>query len=266
MSALVVSNAQFSAHEGLDIYPASNQPHSVNHPSSVKQYKLLKSTTMASLMRTLAADLNVDEDLIRPWGLVGRQNGTLRPDSPLVDHEKTIEEAANMMQVRVPLRIWLEIATRNDEGRPNFYDYDTLMSAKDPTAPILLFLKHFDIREQTLKGQGHILVEKHRKISNLGPIILERMGWAPDVNVKLWEVSRVLSFVRRKIHIQLDKFPVVKAFANATQEIKSTMIESINSKTTFAAAELQHGDILCFQQVLPEEEYVQHTAVYSMAN
>lgn len=34
------------------------------------------------------------------------------------------------------------------------------------------------------------------------------------------------------------------------------MIEAINTKATFATAELQQGDIICFHQVFPEEEYV----------
>lgn len=31
------------------------------------------------------------------------------------------------------------------------------------------------------------------------------------------------------------------------------MVESINTKSTFASAELQHGDIICFHEVLPED-------------
>ena len=38
------------------------------------------------------------------------------------------------------------------------------------------------------------------------------------------------------------------------QEIKVNMIEAMKSNNTFGAAELQHGDIVCFQEVLPEEE------------
>lgn len=34
------------------------------------------------------------------------------------------------------------------------------------------------------------------------------------------------------------------------------MIEPLNTKSTFHAAELQDGDIVCFQQILPDPEYV----------
>lgn len=189
MNVVVASDVQFGAHQGLDIYPAPNQPYHANHPSSPKQYKMLRSMTLGSLIKTLAADYGVDEDLVRPWGLVGRQNGTLRPDSPLDSSEKTIEETANGLQIRVPLRIWIELATRNAEGEPDFYDVATLSNIKEPTQPILLFLKYFDVNGQSLRGQGHVFIGKHRRISELGPMILERMGWSSDVNLKLWEVS-----------------------------------------------------------------------------
>jgi len=40
------------------------------------------------------------------------------------------------------------------------------------------------------------------------------------------------------------------------KEIKANMIEPMTVKATFAAAELQDGDIVCFTQVLSESEWV----------
>ena len=179
---------------------------------------------ISEFRKFLAEELSVDEDLIRPWGLVNRQNGTLRPDGPLVVDDMTIEEGAVKLQSKLPLRVWIEVASRNAEGQPDFYDSNTLTDPKNATMPILLFLKYFDIEAQTLKGQGHLYVGKNQRISDLGPLILEKMGWNNTLNLKLYE------------------------------EIKTNMIDAMNTKATLGGSELQHGDIVCFQKIIGDEE------------
>ena len=39
------------------------------------------------------------------------------------------------------------------------------------------------------------------------------------------------------------------------QEIKNSMIEPMKSKSTMQQAEIQDGDIVCFQKMLPDKEY-----------
>lgn len=188
MQVMAASNNQFNEYQGFDIYPQTSSPVTHDTISTAKAYRLLRSTTLATLNEMLATDLGVDEDLVRPWGLVGRQNGTLRPDTPLVWPSRTIEEAASTLQVRAPLRIWTEIAERDSEGKPDFLDHETLMDTKNASAPILLFLKYFDAKSQILKGRGNIFIQKHRRISDLGPMILSRMGWSGETQLKLYEV------------------------------------------------------------------------------
>ena len=225
MQVVVGTDENFKEHQGFDIFPSANQLLDPNSPSLPRVKRLLKSTPLSTFNAMIAEEIGVEKDLVRPWGLVGRQNSTIRPDTPLVWENVTLEEAAHKMQARMPpLRVWVEIAERQADGTPDFYDFDTLTDIKSATTPTLLFLKHFDVREQTLKGAGHLFIGKHKKISDLGPLIIEKMKWPQGVNLRLYE------------------------------EIKVKMIDPMNAKSTFASSELQHGDIVCFQQILPKEE------------
>ena len=226
MQVLVGSNAQFSEYQGFDLMPGTTNQHlAPEAPSLPRVKKILKSTPMADFIETVAADLGVEQDLVRPWGLVGRQNGTVRPDAPLSSDDMTVENAAHKIQARMPpFRVWVEVAERKADGTPDFYDAETLMDIRHPECPTLLFLKHFDARAQTLKGAGHVYVGRHQKIADLGPIILEKMNWQQGTNLRLYE------------------------------EIKMKMIDPMNTKATFGQSELQHGDIVCFQEILGDEE------------
>jgi hypothetical protein len=53
----------------------------------------------------------------------------------------------------------------------------------------MIFFKHFDTSKQTLLGAGKAVVAKNSKVSDLVPIINERMRWAPGTPLKLYEVS-----------------------------------------------------------------------------
>ena len=40
------------------------------------------------------------------------------------------------------------------------------------------------------------------------------------------------------------------------QEIKANMIDPVNTKATFTIAEIQDGDIICFQKAISDAEFV----------
>ena len=53
---------------------------------------------------------------------------------------------------------------------------------------IMIFLKHFDIANQKLTGVGKVYVPRANKVSDLIPLINERMRWTPGTPLKLYEV------------------------------------------------------------------------------
>lgn len=187
LSLTVGSDRNFNAHQGFDIFPQPNQV-AANSPSAPKTYRLLKSMTMEDFNRMIATDMDLEEDLIRPWGLVGRQNNTVRPDVPMAWPGLTLEEACIKLQAKVPYRMWIETATRKPDGEPDWAEIGAVSNLQSSSKPILLFLKHFDAEKQTLLGQGHVYIGKHKKIAELGPLILERMGWPAGTQLRLYEV------------------------------------------------------------------------------
>lgn len=88
----------------------------------------------------------------------------------------------------------------------------------------MIFLKHFDTSKQTLHGIGKCYAQRNGKVSDLIPIINERMRWTPGTPLKLYE------------------------------EIKPGMIELMKPKVTFAQSEIQDGDVVCFQVDISEKE------------
>lgn len=90
----------------------------------------------------------------------------------------------------------------------------------------LVFLKCFDVAKQTLTGVCHTYVHMQSRIADLGRTISEKMNWPVGSEVLLFE------------------------------EVKHNLVQPMKPKQTFGDAEIQNGDIICFQRQLPEEEYV----------
>lgn len=53
---------------------------------------------------------------------------------------------------------------------------------------IIIFLKYFDIMKQSLFGIGKIHMSRTKKVSDLIPIINEKMKWAPGTPLRFYEV------------------------------------------------------------------------------
>jgi ubiquitin carboxyl-terminal hydrolase 7 len=94
------------------------------------------------------------------------------------------------------LRVWAEVASDvNENGEPVWASYQSQPSGgpvKSDT--ILLLLKHFDVEKQTLEGVGHLYISKEKKVDELVPMILQKMGWgeklSSDEKLLMWEVRR----------------------------------------------------------------------------
>lgn len=187
------TDEEFNAHQGFDIFPGTTSINpAIKEPGLPKHHRVLKTMEVSELIDLIASELGTDVDLVRPWAMVGRQNYTLRPDTPLVEPTLRIEDTPSRYQAKLPLRYWVEVAQRKPDGTPDFHPASALVLEKNNDAPILLFLKQFDPTTQTLSGHGHVFISRTRKIQELGPLILERMGWPEGTKLTLYEVSPVL--------------------------------------------------------------------------
>ncbi|KAL2268587.1 hypothetical protein VTJ83DRAFT_3433 [Remersonia thermophila] len=220
-----ITEATFQQHGATDLTNFDATPD--QDPAAPRYYRVLRSASMKDVVAQIAADLDQDPKRVRLWIMVNRQNKTIRPDQPIMDLRPTVEEtytraAAHRDQA---LRVWVEVAEEvNAEGNPVWPTYGGLANgvAVVKNDLILLFLKWFDPEAQALKGIGHVYVGKERKVEELIPIIMKKMNWEKlesDEKIQMWE------------------------------EIKPNMIEALRGKQSLKAAELQDGDIICFQRI-----------------
>lgn len=213
----LISDRSFMQHHGFDL---TNYDADANDPAAAVVKRVLRAKKVSEFAAEVAKELGVDDDQVRFWVMVGRQNKTNRPDQP-IKSDSTIEEAWSRHSSKgKPFYLWAETRVRDKAtGRVEWPDVTGDNAMKNGgNHPILVFLKYFDINQQTLTGMGHVYVNKNEKVETLFPQIREMMGWRENKEIALYE------------------------------EIKFSMIEPMKPTSTFGLSEIQDGDIICFQE------------------
>ncbi|KAF2816307.1 cysteine proteinase [Mytilinidion resinicola] len=228
MEIQVGSEENFKAYQGFDIVPWKSDDSS----ALPKSYRIRRTTTVAEFAKVVADDLDVDADMLRPWVMVNRQNGTVRPDVPITFPDMSVEEASSKYGNKTSnFRLWMEKADgRDGEGNAVFKEKSVDIRNAQSNRPLMLFLKHFDVDAQTLYGVGNFYAAFQDRVCDLSPAILKMMSWPSGTQFKLYE------------------------------EIKQNMIEPMKPKATLAGSEIQDGDIITVQKTLSEKETQQVTA------
>ncbi|KAI9847957.1 MAG: hypothetical protein M1837_001474 [Sclerophora amabilis] len=219
ISVNVISDESFKHFQGLDL--AVWDTESEEDPATPKTYRVLRTMSIREFTKMIAIELGQEADNVRLWAMVNRQNHTVRPDQPLWDQKMSVEDSYAKNGTKTHgFRVWAEVCERKD-GKPGWPDPQLHGS---PNTLICLFMKCFDAESQTLKGAGHIYIGRQEKVSELAQPILQLMGWPAGTDLKLHE------------------------------EIKPSMIEPMKTRQTLQQAEIQDGDIVCFEKVLPDKE------------
>lgn len=211
----LISDHTFRNHHAFDLVNWDAPP---GDPAAAQQHRVLRTMRIFDFSKQIAEERELVPEQVRFWVMVNRQNKTVRPDQPLRDPNMTIEEAWNKFGTKgAPFRLWTETCPLED-GKPAWPDINP---GSTGGAPILVFLKHFDVQAQTLSGVGHVYVKKHGKVADIATQIQALMGWDTNTTFTLYE------------------------------EIRHSMIEPMKPKQTFQQSEIQDGDIVCFQQTVP---------------
>ena len=89
LTAKVITDDTFSKHEGFDLasFDEKNWP-----PSDLPSFRVLKQETYSVFKSRIAHHFNFNENQIRLWVLVNRQNKTVRPDTHIPDSESTLSK------------------------------------------------------------------------------------------------------------------------------------------------------------------------------
>jgi len=232
----VVSEDYFKSYQGFDLTTWDLESTGESIP---KVYRVLKTSTLADFAKTLAEGMQIPAEQVRLWIMVNRQNKTIRPDQPITDLEMSVEAAYNNYGGRdKSFRLWVEKASQIEDAKPVWPEMQQQPLGSN-NAHILVFLKFFDAEAQSLYGVGHIYLKKHSKVADMVPMITQLMGWTHNAS----SLSNGLT--------NGTPWPPTLALY---EEIKHSMIEPMKPKSTLAMAEIQDGDIVCFQRVLSEKE------------
>lgn len=214
----VLTEQSFQSHHGFDL-TSNDLP--TDDPALPTQYRVLRTKKVSDFAKEIADERGLKVDGIRFWVMVNRQNKTTRPDQLITDPEISVEEAYAKFGSKGNLfRLWME------------YSPDGQWS--DSPDSSLIFLKNFDVINQTLTGVGSVYIKKSQKVSELAPTILSKMNWPQGTDFTLFE------------------------------EIKHSMIEVMKPKQTFQQSEIQNGDIITFQRQVKEAD-LPPTALYTDA-
>src|SRR5205814_693283 len=81
-------------------------------------------------------------------------------------------------------RLWAEVATGPEAAKINWLENYQWNS----DSQTVIFLKYFDVENQTLEGLNHVYMRKNDKVSDLAAVITNEMNWPPTTAVKLYEV------------------------------------------------------------------------------
>ncbi|KAG8878853.1 hypothetical protein FRB98_005967 [Tulasnella sp. 332] len=227
LTAKIITDDSFSKHQGFDLAAFEDKTWPA---SELATFRVLKQELYSTFKGRVANHFNVPEQQIRLWVLVNRQNKTVRPDIFVPETEATLNVesvrnsmAARQSDLRLYLDIW-EIAPNKPIGQP-FADV--------AQNHIMIFLKYFDVQKQTLLGVCKVYMQRTARVGDLSSVICEKMRWAPQTPIKLYEARGILGNL---------------------PEIKPGMIELMKAKTTFQQSEIQDGDIICFQSDITEKE------------
>ncbi|KAG5305267.1 ubiquitin carboxyl-terminal hydrolase [Histoplasma capsulatum G186AR] len=216
MNVGLLTDESFKSHHGFDLTSLDLEP---DNPAAAKIHRVLRAKKVGEFAAEIAEEKGLTPDQVRLWVMVNRQNKTTRPDQPLKDLEMSVEEAFTRFGTKGnQFRLFVEVGETGTDGKV------TWPETSGNNATSLVFLKHFDVLQQTLTGVGHAFVRKHSKVSELAGPILEIMNWPAGTPFILYE------------------------------EIKHSMIEPMKSKQTFQQSEIQDGDIICFQRQVNDSE------------
>ncbi|KJE95662.1 ubiquitin carboxyl-terminal hydrolase 5 [Capsaspora owczarzaki ATCC 30864] len=171
--------------------------------------------------------------------------------SPFADFQAKVEQALGIPVAKQ--RFWTCITRENKTIRP-----DTPLEATSPASTMLqvvggtsrhrlyveqledaappavdsksmlLFFKYYDPKESLMRYLTHSVVDKAQRFSDLFPLIRQAAGLPAEAALSVYE------------------------------EVKPSMIENKSPIMQLRKAELQHGDILCFERTLDAEEAKQY--------
>mmetsp|Transcript_7522 Transcript_7522/g.21399 ORF Transcript_7522/g.21399 Transcript_7522/m.21399 type:complete len:705 (+) Transcript_7522:72-2186(+) len=185
-------------------------------PKTAKRTTFKKYHTLNHLKKQLYPDTAPEK--IRFWAWINRQNKTTRPSRPYAPKDEDTELALLFRSRRydsTPTQLYVEFSDREEE--PFFDPFDNVSDC-------LTFFKYFNLRTGEMEYLGSKMFRADQKTGDFAPYCRELRGLPPDAPVVLYE------------------------------EVKPSMVDLLDLKQTLDGAELGNGDIIAFEDDLPDSE------------
>ncbi|KAJ1988497.1 ubiquitin-specific protease ubp15 [Coemansia sp. RSA 1358] len=205
----VVSNEQFAKHQGFDLcYFGSRQP----KDNMLYSELLPRNMTLGEFKSHYAERAGLNPNDIRLWTLVGRMNKTVRCDAPLMadSTDLTLVQIKETRALKKPdLCLYCEM--RGNVSPEQF------LTEKPKPGVSLIHIKYYDPEQQLMAGIGTLYIYADKQVRDIIPDLWKMANLKPNTPITLYE------------------------------EVKPSLIEEMDINLTFQKAEIQNGDIICFQ-------------------
>lgn len=209
MEVHIATEDHFKAHQGFDIVPWKADV-ATSRDSIPRRQQVLKSKAVGQFVTEWATAIGTNPRLLQLRAMEQRRNGTFRPGRVIMEPEMSVEAA--LKRYASTSRVFKIFLEKTEEKKVT------------QSCRIVLFLKHFNIEEQTLIGIGQFYANQHDQAAELAPKIYEMLGWPAGTPFKIFE------------------------------EIKPNMIAPIQSYQTLAQSELEDGDIITVHRSYSDKE------------
>ncbi|KAJ2545053.1 ubiquitin-specific protease ubp15, partial [Coemansia sp. RSA 1933] len=205
----VIGKEQFSKHQGFDLCQFSQRQAKDNQLYSEL---VPRNMTLGSFKKHYGELNGLRADDFRLWTLVARVNKTIRCDVPLVGDSAEMT-LAQLKENRGPkwadLRLFCE--ERSVDSPERFH-----LDRPKPGAN-LVHIKYYLPAEERMVGLGTVYIQADQPVKSIEPALRRMAGLAEDAEITLYE------------------------------EVKPSLVEEMDVGLTFQRAEIQSGDIICFQ-------------------
>ncbi|KAJ2524768.1 ubiquitin-specific protease ubp15 [Coemansia sp. RSA 2049] len=206
----VVGKDQFSKHQGFDLCQFNQRQAKDNQLFSEL---MPRNATLGSFKKFYAERFGMRPTDFRLWTMVPRVNKTVRCDMPLVgdSNEMTLAQLKeNRGHKWADLRLFCE---ESSENSPEAFHAEKLKPGIH-----LIHIKYYLPEEGRIVGLGNLYIQADQRVGDIMPDLRRMAGLPADAALTLYE------------------------------EVKPSLIEEMNTEYTFHRAEIQSGDIICFQQ------------------
>ncbi|KAJ2258033.1 ubiquitin-specific protease ubp15 [Coemansia sp. RSA 454] len=205
----VVSDAQFSRHQAFDLsYFDQRQP----ADNALFVERMPRDMPLRAFIAHYAARTGQAPDSFRLWIMVGRVNKTVRCEAPLVGATMDLT-LAQVLENRMPrwteLRLYCEPRTATSPA--------DFLENKPSSRLSMVHAKFFDTALYQMRGVGSLYVQADQHVRDIIPELRALARLSPQTPITLYE------------------------------EVKPALVEEMNTALTFQSAEIQSGDIICFQ-------------------